>query len=93
MLLAAVLTTPTGFEELPIGSVFLLAFLIYEAAEGVVYGGNLVDVPFMARAARYEHHLFWPSPADTPAIQRQMWALRIWPVWFGVLSLRTWSWR
>lgn len=84
VLMAGAVVAPAGIQELPLGSVVVLAFLVYDLAEGVVYAGNLVDLPFMAREARYDHHLFWLSPADTPAIQKQMRMLRIWPVWFGI---------
>ena len=66
MLGACWLFTPTAMSELPAGSIVLLAILLYDFGSEVV---NPVDWAIMAREARYDHHLFWPSPVDSPEVQ------------------------
>ena len=72
MLLARALFTPVALRELPAGSIVLLAWLLYDFGRTSIYWGNLFYWAFMAREARYDHHLFWPSPADSPEIQKAM---------------------
>lgn len=71
MLAACWLFAPTAMRELPAGTLVLLAFLLYDFGAGAVYS-NLVDVSFMAREARYDHHLFWVSPVDSPEVQAEL---------------------
>jgi hypothetical protein len=66
MLGACWLFTPTAMSELPAGSIVLLAILLYAFGAEVV---NPIDWAVMAREARYDHHLFWPSPVDSPEVQ------------------------
>jgi hypothetical protein len=72
MLSGSLLFAPTAMSELPIGSIVLLAFLLCDFGTYVVYGGNLVNRALMAREAKYDHHLFWPSPADSPEVRKAM---------------------
>ena len=72
MLLACALFTPVALSELPAGSVVLLAWLLYDFGVATVYYGNVFQRAFMAREARYDHDLFWPSPADSPEIHKVM---------------------
>lgn len=77
MLGACWVFTPTAMGELPAGSIVLLALLLYEF--GVFMpGADLLFLMFMAREARYEHHLFWPSPADSPRVRRAMRMTTFW---------------
>ena len=69
MLGACWLFAPTAMSELPAGSIVLLAILLYDFGSEVV---NPVDWAIMAREARYDHHLFWPSPVDSPEVQKAM---------------------
>ena len=66
MLGACWLFTPTAMSELPAGSIVLLAILLYDFGATVV---NPIDWAIMTREARYDHHLFWPSPVDSPEVQ------------------------
>jgi hypothetical protein len=72
MLLACGLFTPDALGELPAGSIVLLAWLLVDFGIGPIYWGNLFNRAFTAREARYDHHLFWPSPADSPEVHKVM---------------------
>jgi hypothetical protein len=71
-LLACALFAPGALSELPAGSIVLLAWLLYDFGTIPVYWGNLFNWAMMAREARYDHHLFWPSPADSPEVHKMM---------------------
>jgi hypothetical protein len=72
MLGASGLLAPAAFSELPVGSLVLLAFLLHDFGGFIVYGGSLVNWVVLAREARYDHRLFWPSPADSPEVRKAM---------------------
>ena len=72
MLLAGWLFVPDALRELPAGSLVLLAWLLYDFGTTPIYWGVLVNWAFIAREARYDHHLFWPSPADSPEVHKVM---------------------
>jgi hypothetical protein len=72
MLLACGLFTPAALSELTAGSLVLLAWLLYDFGTTPIYWGVLFNWTFIAREAHYDHHLFWPSPADSPEVQRAM---------------------
>ncbi|MDF1597920.1 MAG: hypothetical protein P1T08_17715 [Acidimicrobiia bacterium] len=96
MLGAGWLFAPTGMDELPAGSVVLLALLLYEFGALMVFG-DFFEWAFAARQARYHHDLFWPSPADSPEVRTamQMWnvrALAWWITVYLVLMLVLVSW-
>ena len=92
------LFTPAAMGELPAGSIVLLAFLLYEF--GVFMpGADLWYWMLMAREAGYEHHLFWPSPADSPQVQNAVrmtnffgFATGIWITVYLVLTVILVSW-
>jgi hypothetical protein len=69
MLSAAWLVAPTAMTELPAGSIVLLAVLLFDFGSMNIYGGTIGNWVFIARQARYDYLLFWPSPADTPEVQ------------------------
>ena len=86
----------TGMDELPAGSVVLLALLLYEFGALMVFG-DFFEWAFAARQARYDHDLFWPSPADSPEVRMamQMWNVRAlvwWITVYLVLMLVLVSW-
>lgn len=60
---------PKALSELHPGSVVLLALVLYDFGANII-GTSFFDLPFMAREARYDHRLFWPSPVDTPEVQK-----------------------
>ncbi len=69
MLLACQLLAPIGLSELHAGSLVLLLLLLFD------FGASTVSPSSSAmwvREARYDHRLFWPSPADSPEVQRSM---------------------
>ncbi|HEX6128271.1 MAG TPA: hypothetical protein VF071_04525 [Candidatus Limnocylindria bacterium] len=84
ILLACLAVAPNSMAELPLGSVALLALLLYEFGELAFQ--NLYSVPFMTREARYDHGLFWPSPVDSVEVQGEMraWATMQFMVGVGV---------
>lgn len=71
MLLASSLLAPDAFGDLPVGTMVLLAFLLYDLGAVMVYG-SFFGGAFLAREARYQHSLFWPSPIDSPQVQKAM---------------------
>lgn len=69
LLLACWLFAPNAFDELHAGSIVLLAFLLFD------FGSYAVFDPapaIMAREAGFDHHLFWPSPGDSPEVRSTM---------------------
>lgn len=69
MLSVAWLVVPTAMNELPAGSIVLLAVLLFDFGTMNIYGGTIGYWGFIARQGRYDYQLFWPSPADTPEVQ------------------------
>lgn len=67
VLVACSLLAPTGLSELPAGSIVLLFLLVVDFGATTV---NPFESAVFAREARYDHRLFWPSPADSPEVQR-----------------------
>ncbi len=99
MLLAGWLSAPTALGDLPAGSIVLLALLLYDFGALPIWSNNLVNWAIMARQARYEHHLFWPSPADSPEVGKEMGrtifqasTAGMWITFFLVLSAVLVSW-
>jgi hypothetical protein len=90
MLGATWLYTPTGMSELPVGSIVLLALLLYDFGALMVFG-SLFEWAFVARQARYDHRLFWLSPADSPEVRKamQMWNVRALAGWITVYLVLT----
>jgi hypothetical protein len=84
------LFAPTGMSELPAGTIVLLAFLLYDFGALMVYG-SFFESAFTARQARYDHRLFWPSPADSPEVRKamQMWNVRALAFWITVYLILT----
>lgn len=98
MLAAAWLLAPTGLRDLPAGSLVLLAFLLADFGAGAVHA-NLFDILFRAREARYDHHLFWMSPVDSPEVQSELrmmnflsFGVGMWVTLWLVLSVVLVSW-
>lgn len=72
MLLASSLFAPDAIGELPIGSIVLLVLLLHDFGTFLVFGGVFGTRALVSRVARYDHHLFWPSPADSPEFRKSM---------------------
>ena len=70
MMGASWLVSPEGMSDLPAGSIVLLALVLYEFGVATVYWGSLINWALLAREARYEHDLFWASPADSPEVRK-----------------------
>jgi hypothetical protein len=99
MLGACWLFTPTAMSELPAGSIVLLALLLYDFGAITICYANLLGWAVMAREARYDHHLFWPSPVDSPEVQNAVRMTNLfglttgmWITIFLVLALVLVSW-
>jgi hypothetical protein len=71
VLLACWVFTPSAMSELPAGSIVLLTFLLLAFGEAIVLGSIFLPA-FLAREARYDHHLFWPSPVDSPQVKKSL---------------------
>lgn len=71
VLLTCWLFTPTELSELPAGSIVLLVLLLLEFGDSIVVS-SLFSPLFLAREARYDHHLFWPSPVDSPQVKKAL---------------------
>lgn len=72
MLGVSVVLAPGALGQVPAGSVVLLAWLLLEFGSTPIYWGVLVNWAFITREARYDHDLFWASPADSAEVQRAM---------------------
>ena len=72
MLFVSLVYAPVALRTLPIGSTVLLFLVLYEFGATVVFWGNLFNRAFMARESRYEHRLYWPSPADSLEVRKVM---------------------
>jgi hypothetical protein len=81
LLAAGWLLAPTALSEVPPGSIALLAFVLYDFG---VMSANPFDWTLIRRQARYDHHLFWASPVDTPEVQRAMRMTTIWGLATGM---------
>jgi hypothetical protein len=99
MLLACELFAPAALQELPAGTIVLLAWLLFDFGTTPVYWGNFFNGAFMAREARYDHDLFWMSPADSPEVHKVMrkttfqgFAAGLWITIFLVLAVVLVSW-
>ncbi|MEN8239755.1 MAG: hypothetical protein ABFR53_11210, partial [Actinomycetota bacterium] len=98
MLVGCWLFTPPALGGVPIGSIVLLVFLLEEFGEGVVFG-NYQQSAFIIHEARYDHHLFWPSPADSPQVKsalkggtRHGFITGIWITFYLALAVWLVSW-
>ncbi len=69
MLLAGWIYSPSAMAELPAGSIVLLTLVLYDF--GTALANPMYEV-FLARQARYDHHLLWISPADSPAVHKAL---------------------
>lgn len=67
------LVAPVPLSRLPIGSTALLVIMFYYAGE--LTFASVVPWPVMSLQARFDHRLYWPSPADSIAVQNQLRAL------------------
>jgi hypothetical protein len=72
MLTASWLFAPDALSELPVGTTVLLTLLLFEFGASIIYLGVVLQWVFIAREARYDHHLFWLSPADSPEVHKAM---------------------
>lgn len=99
MLLTAWLFSPDGMSGLSPGTLVLLGFVLYGFGESV-YMANIFIPAFMAREARCDHHLFWPSPVDSPEVQKALrmttimgfFAIGFWITVYLVLAVYLVSW-
>jgi hypothetical protein len=99
MLSSTWLVSPTAMNELPVGSIVLLAVMLFDFGAMNIYGGTLGNLVFIARQARYDYVLFWPSPADSPEVQTairktntQGFVTGMWFTIFLVLTIVLVSW-
>jgi hypothetical protein len=72
MLCACWVVSPAALRELPPGSLVLLSLLLFDFGGLPIWNNTVLNWVTMAREARYEHRLFWPSPADSPEVRNAM---------------------
>lgn len=89
---------PNALTELPAGSIVLLGFVLYDFG-AVTVGAAFLETAFRARQARFDHHLFWASPADSPSVQKETrmttllsFATGMWITIYLVLALALVGW-
>ena len=70
MLIVAWWLDPVAMGDLPVGTIVLLVWLLFDFGATVILQGVVVQWAFMAREAGYDHHLFWPSPADSLEVKK-----------------------
>ena len=99
MLAACWVFAPTGLQELPAGSLVLLALLLFDFGALPIWSNNVLNWATMAREARYDHRLFWPSPGDSPEVRSafgrtviQASVAGMWITFFLVLTTVLVSW-
>lgn len=71
VLLACALVAPGQLRAVHVGSLVLLATLLYEFGEAVV-GSVLHFAPFMLKESHFAHRLSWLSPLDSPPVQEML---------------------
>ena len=91
--------SPTALRELPPGSLVLLALLLFDFGALPIWNNIVLNWVTMAREARYDHRLFWASPADSPEVQKAMERAvytaslaGLWTTTFLILTLVLVSW-
>ncbi|MEN8235802.1 MAG: hypothetical protein ABFR89_12880 [Actinomycetota bacterium] len=72
MLAACWWLAPDAVGELPVGSIVLLAWLLFDFGATAIHFGVVLSWAVLARESRYDHRLFWPSPADSPEVKKAM---------------------
>lgn len=77
--------SPTALRALPVGTVALLALMLYDRAE-LSFVLLFMTGPLLAREARYDHKLFRLNPVDALPVQR---AIRSWEGSVFVVGLWT----
>ena len=71
VLAACVVVAPGELSAVHVGSLALLAVILYEFGEAVV--GSVVFVaPFRLKEAHYLHRLSWLNPLDSPPVQQML---------------------
>ncbi|TFC44058.1 hypothetical protein [Cryobacterium shii] len=73
VVLLAGLVAPVPLSRLQIGSTALLMIIFYYAGEMMF--ASVIPWLVISLQARFDHRLFWPSPADSMAVQEQLRAL------------------
>lgn len=98
MVLACWTLAPTAMDEVPVGSIALLILLLFEVGSIVVFGVPMQGVLF-AREAKYDHRLFWASPADSPEVKSALrtgiglgWSTGTWVTLYLGLAVVLVSW-
>jgi hypothetical protein len=71
ILSACALLAPGELRAVHVGSLTMLALILYEFGEAVV-GSILVFAPFVLKEAHYSHRLSWLSPLDSPPVQQML---------------------
>lgn len=71
VLVACALVAPGELRAVHVGSLTMLAQILYEFGETVV-GSILVFAPIVLKEAHYRHRLSWLSPLDSPPVQQML---------------------
>ena len=84
VLAACALLAPGELRAVHVGSLALLAVVLYDFGEAVVVS-VLAIAPFALKEAHYPHRLSWLSPLDSPPVQQMVHA------WGHAMVLLGWS--
>lgn len=91
------LLMPDALTQIAAGTLVLIALLLFDF--GAVTATPTAWV-VMSREARYDHDLFWASPADSPEVGRALstqigfaWATGLWMTFYMILTIVLVSWR
>ena len=84
VLAACALLAPGELRAVHVGSLALLAVVLYDFGEAVVVT-VLAIAPFALKEAHYPHRLSWLNPLDSPPVQKMVHA------WGHAMVLLGWS--
>lgn len=68
---ACAVLAPSELRAVHVGSLALLAVILYEFGEAVI-GSVLFVAPLVLKEAHYPHRLSWLSPLDSPPVQQML---------------------
>jgi hypothetical protein len=94
---AAWLLMPDALSRVAAGTLVLVAITLFDFG---AITATPVEWALMTREARYDHDLFWASPADSPEVDKATstytgfaWATGLWMTFYMILTIVLVSWR
>lgn len=93
---SAWLLMPDALSRVAAGTLVLIAIILFDFGSVTV---TPVEWALMTREARYDHDLFWASPADSPEVETAVstytgfaWATGLWMTFYMILTIVLVSW-